>query len=142
MKKLKLQRVILSILVAVMLTFSTVSYADDPGVGITGYKWLKMTDKNQRAYVEGALDAFVYAFGITDDNQLGWSLKYIQLNMRWNLFMDIIKKHFEENPGQVHNMMVIVIKDALENGIPDPEDDFDDVAIRPSEETVPIMEDR
>ena len=119
MKYLKLQWLAPAMLMAALLVFPGISHADEPGVGVTGFTWLKMSDKNQRAYVEGALDGFVYAFGITGDNQLGWSLKYININMKWDLFMKLIKKHFEENPGQVHNVMVIAIKDALENGIPD-----------------------
>ena len=119
MKYLKLQWLAPTMLMAAILVFPGMSHAEEPSVGVTGFKWLEMSDKNQRAYVEGALDGFVYAFGITGDNQLGWSLKYININMKWDLFMELIKKHFKENPGQVHNVMVIAIKDALENGIPD-----------------------
>lgn len=122
MNRQKIQRLTVSILLAATFAFSTMSHAEEAGVGVTGYKWLQMTEKNQRAYVEGALDAFVYAFGVTDDNGLAWSLKYININMQWDLFMKLIKKHFEENSGQVHNVMVAAIKDALENGVPDPQE--------------------
>ncbi len=141
MKNLKLQWLAPTILVAAMLVFPSMTHAEEPGVGVTGFTWLKMSDKNQRAYVEGALDGFVYAFGITGDNQLGWSLKYININMKWDLFMELIKKHFKENPGQVHNVMVIAIKDALENGIPDLQEQEYEDDLRPQEE-VPIMDDR
>lgn len=141
MKNRALQWLAPSILIAAMFVFPGVSNAEDKGVGVTGYKWLKMSEMHQRAYVEGALDGFVYAFGVTGDNQLGWSLKYINIEMKWHLFMEMIKKHFKEHPGQVHNVMVIVIKDALENGIPDLQEEEYEDDMRPQED-VPIMEDR
>ncbi|MFQ5431198.1 MAG: hypothetical protein ACE5EN_01675 [Nitrospinota bacterium] len=141
MKNLKLQWIATAIFIVAVFVFSSVSHAEDSGVGVTGFKWLKMSEKYQQSYVEGVLDGFVYAFGVTGDNQLGWSLKYIHINMKWDLFMDLIKKHFKEHPGQVHNVMVAAIKDALENGVPDVQEDEYDDNLRPQEE-VPIMEDR
>lgn len=130
----------LLIVIAALLAFTVPSYAG--GVGVTGYSWLKMPKENQRAYVEGVLDGFVYSFGLTGNRDLLWSKKYTSVEMDWNRFMAIIKKHFDSHPDQLHNVMVAIIKDALENGIPDEEDFYEEDDDRRGGNEVPIMEDR
>ncbi len=96
------------------------------GVGVTGYKWLKMTNQNQRIYVEGVLDGFLFSYGMTGDPALKWSKKYLGGTMDMNLVINHISKYFDSHPGQVHDVMVNVIKDALENGIPEIEEPTDE----------------
>ena len=134
-----MKNITLLIVIAALLAFTVPSYA--ASVGVTGYSWLKMPEKNQRIYVEGVLDGFVYSFGLTGDRSLIWSKKYTDVEMDWKRFMAIIKKHFDSHPDQLHNVMVAVIKDTLENGIPDEEEFYEDEDRRGGDE-VPIMEDR
>lgn len=134
-----MKKVTLLIVIAALLAFTVPSYA--ASVGVTGYSWLKMPEKNQRTYVEGVLDGFVYSFGLTGDRSLLWSKKYTSVEMDWNRFMEIITQHLDAHPDQLHNVMVAIIKDALENGIPDEEEIYEDDDRRGGDE-VPIMEDR
>jgi hypothetical protein len=125
-------------LVAALFAVSVPSFAG--GVGVTGYKWQKMTDQNQRIYVDGVLDGFLFSYGMTGDPALGWADKYVGGTMDMDLVMRHITKYFDTHQDQVHNVMVAVIKDALENGVPDVEkvtDEYDG----PIGE-VPIMGDR